>query len=333
MAMNIDEVLAKVQKMLNVEGRSPEEAAAFVEKAHAILAQYDLTIEDVGQLKADPRTAVAKSDAVATKTQGKPDGWKADLLVAVADAFDCKVLRSGTYEYTKSGRSRWVSHYMLVGFKHDLDAARYAHSFLVGEITRLGKAYARTHWDAIAALAKEQSMSHHDAESQYAWAKGTHPLKAELYFVKGATQTVAHVLVADAKARRAAAVEDNPFGLVVQKGEEIDEFVGREQYGERWEAVKADRARRAAEAEARAAEFEKEREGRMDDIAEALKETAAQQRKRIRAEQKAYERMYRRWERENAKIDHAALGAGQEAGRGLRVRPGVESRGKEEAIG
>jgi hypothetical protein len=326
MSKNIDEVLAQVQKMLNVQGRTPEEAAAYVEKAHAILAQYDLTIEDIGELKADPRTSIAKSDTAATATQGKPDGWKSDLLRAVAEAFDCRVIVSYETEWTKT-KQRLVKEYRLVGFKHDLEAAHYAHSFLVGEVTRLAKAYARVAWDEIAALAKERGISHHDAESEYTWSNGTHPLKQELYFTKGATQTIMYEVVTEARKRRAAEAEVNPHAMVLQKSDAIEDFVGRERWGDKWDDIKKQRA----EAEAKRANETTIQKAW--DSQDQKQETPKQRAARERRERKQQERWERAYWREQEKIDHSALAAGQEAGRGLKVRPGVGSAEGREAIG
>ena len=329
-APNIDAILERVQKMLNVTGRTPEEAAAYVEKAHAILAEYDLSIEDVGQLKADPRTSVAKSDAVASVARGKTDGWKADVLRAVAESFECRVMTSWATEQTKSGRTRVVTHYHLVGFKHDLEAARYAHSFLVGEITRLAKEYSRPMWDDIKALAKTYGMSVHDAESDYALSEGTHPLKAEVYFIKGATQTISYSLVQEAKARTEQDAATNPHGLVVQKAGAVEDFLGRERYGDKWPEAKARREAMAKE--------QQERWAAGSALAEAMKatekpETPAQRRKREAKERRDYERWERAYYREQAKIDHRAMSAGQDAGRNIKIRRGIGSAADKEAIG
>lgn len=322
-APDLDAILLRVQKMLNVEGRTPEEAAAYVEKAHAILAQYDLSIEDVGQLKADPRTSVAKGEATTRTTRGKPDGWKADLLEAVASAFECRVLRYSEHEYTKKGRSRWFNTYHLVGFKHDLDAARWAFTFLEGEIVRLGKGYARTHWDAIAELAQSQGMTHHEAESEYAWSNGTHPLKAELYFIQGATQTVAYSLSQEARNRREMAAAANPFGLVVQKQAELDDFIGRERYGDKWPEVKARQEAIRVEQEARWAAGSDLTKRMQETQPKAKPETAKQRAKREAREAREEEKWTRRYWREQAKIDHDALDAGQRAGRNINWKEPV----------
>lgn len=335
-------ILAKVQKMLNVEGRTPEEAALFVERAHAILAQYDLSIEDVGQLKADPRTAVAKATGLATSTEGKTDGWKSDLLFAVAEAFECQVLEAWDWESTKSGRLRRVRHYHLVGFGHDLEAARYAHSFLVGEVTRLAKAHVRPMWDEIKRRAAADGVPVHTAERWYVLDEGRHPLKAELYFTRGATETVSESLREEARRRRQQAVDANPYALVVVKSAEVDDFIGRERYGDRWEDVK--RRRRAERAaggigdlsawyEARRRELERaerEEQEKLAGMTPAQRERyEARKAKEAEAEaareRRESERYEARWDREQAKIDHGALEAGRRAGRTISIRPGVGS--------
>lgn len=320
---DIEQILAKVQKMLNVQGRTPEEAAAYVEKAHAMLAQYDLSIEDVGQLKADPRTSVAKGDATTRTVKGKPDGWKVDLLRSVASAFECRVIAYGEYERTKSGRGRWAQTYHLVGFKHDLEAARWAFAYLEGEIVRQGKAFARIKWDEIAALAKAQGMSHHDAESQYTWDTGTHPLKAELYFIQGATQTVSFALSQEARNRRDMAAAANPHGLVVQKAAELEDFIGREQYGEKWDEIKARREAARVAAEQRVNAGFGDMSAYTEAKAKEKPETAAQRRRREAREAREQEKWERRYWKEQAKIDHDALQAGQRAGRNINWKEPV----------
>jgi hypothetical protein len=350
---DLDGILAKVQKLLNTTGRSPEEAAAYVEKAHALLAQYDLSIDDIGKLTADPRTAVAEREGVTGVTEGKPEGWKADLLFSVARAFECKVLNVQHTEQTKSGKYRVVTTYSLVGFGHDLEAAHYAHSFLLAEVARLGKEYARVGWDAIKEESRRRGISVHDAERWYTQWTGTHPLKAELYFIKGATQTVTEALDREAARRRREAVEVNPNALMVQKGAEVDDYLGRKSYGDRWEDVKARQAKWAAEAREESEKRSQLRRAHMADEHDAGRvaecpicrieanaeeeakrrpETDAQRQAREEREWRRSERNYQRYVREQAKIDHDALGAGQAAGRKINIRPGVGSgtSGKEQ---
>lgn len=315
--VDLEAVLVKVQKLLSTEGRTPEEAAAYVEKAHALLAAYDLSIESIANLKADPRTSIRHgSEAVAT-TAGKPDGWKADLLVAVAAAFDCHIVAAYAYEQT-ARTTRTVVKRHLVGFGHDVEAAHYAHSFLVGEITRLAKAYSRPMWDAIKADAAARGVSVHEAES--AWAeRRSHPLKAELYFTRGAAEAVAQVLGEDRrqrKQRERAEANANPNAIAVQKESEVRDFIYRERYGMSYDEFQAKtRADSAKWAAAQAAQ------------PEAKRETDAQRRKREareeRQRQRANDRWYRQYIREQRATDHRAVEAGREAGAKISIRRGV----------
>lgn len=332
---NLDEVVAKIEALLNVKGRTPEESALYVAKAHKLLDKYDLDIDDIGKLKADPRTAVGRGNEVTRTTKGKPDGWKADVLFEVARMFEVRVVRGYDTERTKSGKDRSIRTYSLIGFKHDVEAAHYAHSFLVGEITRLGKEYAKPMWDTIKANAKEWGTSVHTAERYFVEDEGTHPLKAELYFVKGAAQTVGEAL-ARATSEEEDAAEANPNALVVQKKEAIDDFIGREQYGDEWETVKARRAaaRAAGGIGDLSAYLEARRREQEAEEAKHANETPAQharceRRKQREAEaeerrwQKQYERDERKRQRQLEKMDLTALNAGQLAGRRINIRPGI----------
>lgn len=356
MAVDINDVLVKVQNLLNVEGRTPEEAASYVAKAHELLAKWDLTIESVHNLKADARTAIRES-AASREVSGKPDGWKSDLLEEIAALFDCRVLWTSSYEEytTKRGgtRDRYVRVGNLIGFGHDVEAAGYAHAFLVGEITRLAKEYARTHWDAIKELAREKGWSNHDAESVYVGRTGTHPLKAELTFIKGATQTASESVRTEIRRRnveRREQAEYNPNALVIQKGKEVEDFAYRRTHGglskeeyetkyygtpEEREARRAAREREMAaeaarKAEERAKETPKERERRE---AREAREEAKRSERESREYAKWQQREWQRQMREARNTDHDALYAGQAAGRTIKVRRGIGGGNDTEAIG
>lgn len=340
---DLETILAKVQKLLNVEGRTPEEAAAYVEKAHAILADYDLTIESVHNLTADKRTAVRKADSGTRTVSGKPDGWKADILEAVARSFECKVIWAYETEQTKSGNYRSVRVGNLIGFGHDVEAAGYANSFLVNEITRLAKAYSRPMWDQIKADAARFGSSIHDAEKRYTDLWGRHPLKAELYFIRGAAETVKEALEEHAREREWAAVQNNPNALVVQKAAEVNDFLfaerhdgmSRAEYAARqdaWAQGMGFDSFRAYE-EHRSAEWRREHEAAHPE----KPETDAQRRKREAREERAQERANRtywnRIDRESRATDHDAVYAGREAGRTIRIRLGVNPGDSKEGIG
>lgn len=323
----IDAILAKVQKMLNVTGRSPEEAATYVEAAHALLAKYDLTIESVHDLKADSRTAVRKADAGTKTVEGKPDTWKADLLKAVAEAFECRVAWTRETVRTPGGKYRTESTGNLIGFGHDVEAAGYAQSFLIGEITRLAKEYSRVKWDEIKYLARDRGISNHDAESIYVARGYSHPLKAELYFIKGATQTVTESLTAEARRRSYEATKANPNALVVQKSDAIRDFVYQEAYGKTYAEYKAEQDARIAKWAAEEATRKPTGGTSLVTTDKTRPESPSARRRREEAEGRRRAREERtewnRYIREQRSTDHSALRAGQEAGRTIKVRHGI----------
>lgn len=314
---DLDRIVEKVQKLFALGTSSNEhEAASAVAKAQSLMAAYDLSMESIDNLKSDPRTSIAKGGNVVKTTAGKPDGWKAQLFEYVARTSDCRTAYRYEYEETSSGRQRAVKHGYLIGFKHDVEQAGYAFSFLVGEIERLAQTYADVHWNAIRLNATRLGISVHRAESMYTSTTGTHPLKAKLYFTKGAAQTVAETLETEQRRRRDEAARDNPNAIVLQKGAAVRDFVWREAYGMGYDEWKATEAARRASYEP----FAKE------DTTEKPESPSAKRRREeaeARREQKSNEAYWRRYEREQAKIDHDALGAGQTAGRKIAIRPGV----------
>src|SRR5688572_24257716 len=86
----LDNVMRHIRGLLALgTSHNENEAAAAVAKAHELLDKYDLTMETIENLKADSRTSIRKGSHVMSTTEGKPEGWKADLFQAVADTTDC----------------------------------------------------------------------------------------------------------------------------------------------------------------------------------------------------------------------------------------------------
>lgn len=327
---DLDRIIDKVRKLFAL-GTSPNEheAAAAVAKARALLEEYDLTIESIGDLTADSRTGIRKGSSIVSVTNGKPEGWKWDLFESVAQAHECHTACLYVYDTTPGGKQRSIKTGNLIGFGHDVEAAGYAMSFLVGEIERLAQAYADVLWAEIRGYRDANGLTQHDAESQYTERTGRHPLKAKLYFIKGATESVVGHMndihwERAAKAREAQRAADsagtaNPYAVVLAKDSAISDFIFKERYGKT-------RAEANAEWEAQRSRIA----GETTCHAVAVKvETDAQRRKREEREQRANERYWsaqdRKRERELAKMDRDAFGAGSEAGASIRVRPGIKA--------
>jgi hypothetical protein len=309
---DISKVIDKVRKLLAL-GTSPNEneAASAVAMAHKLLEDFDLTIESVNDLKADPRTSIRKGNALFSTTEGKPEGWKSDLFLTVARTFDCFTAYAYETETTKAGRDRTVKHGNLIGFGHDVEAAGYALSFLIGEITRLAQDHADDLWADIRRYRDANDLTQHDAESFYVQRTGRHPLKAKLYFIKGATEAVCRKLDDDYWVKQSAAHQpDNPYALMVDKRRSVEDFIYMERYGKT-------KAEYDAEWDARHAM-------RKSADAPAPVETEAERRKREKRWAQWQETQRRKREREEAKVDRQAYEAGSEAGSQISIRPGLK---------
>lgn len=113
-----EKILEKVKKLLALAGNNPsqEEAQAAAAKAQALLAEYNLTLEETGN--EDETIDFTYFDT------GVDRSWKYDLASVVARNFRCKCLWWG--------RAR-VGFY---GYKHDTEVASQVFEFLFWAIRR-----------------------------------------------------------------------------------------------------------------------------------------------------------------------------------------------------
>src|SRR5512147_128379 len=81
---NLDKIIAKVQKLLALAGNNPNEAEALaaMERAHAILAEYNLSLADVKE--GSQEDAVVNNDLV-TESQI----WSRPIYDACAKLYFC----------------------------------------------------------------------------------------------------------------------------------------------------------------------------------------------------------------------------------------------------
>lgn len=322
---DLEKVIDKVRKLLAL-GTSPNEheAASAVSKAQALLEAYDLTMESVEDLKSDKRTSIGKGDffGQSLETRGKTDGWKKDLFSAVAYSFDCFTDERSETDPTHPSRCRRVGRF--IGFAHDVDMAGYSLSFLIHEIERLAQDYADTLWAEIRAFRDERGISQHDAESEYVRLHDRHPLKAKIYFTKGAAESVADNLRTGYYKRQREAVSANPNAIMLRKREAVEDFLYMEQYG------------RTKKQQAEFWEIERkkwaEKYGSITP-APTPTETPAQARARRERQDREWrkqcERAERRRAREEAETDHRAYQAGSVAGSSISINPGL-NRGQKQ---
>ena len=319
MAMNIADVISKVEKLLALGTSDNEhEAALAVAKAQDLLLAYGLSMEQVsGKAKASDVKETGAFDVYET---GKTTSWKMDVLRTVAKTSGVYVAHGYRSEYVTSKHAKYGGRYatfrtaFFIGLPADVELAGHAYQFLVSEIERLGKAYAGTHWTAIRAMAAAEGISNHDAESRYVYRTGTHPLKAKASWVKGAALGVIEMLQTDYNQRTYTAGESGT-ALIVNRDAIIRDYLYQKRYGKTY------------------AEYQEELKARMasdaNPAAVGKPLTPAQLRKLNESNRKWAERQQRKEENEAARrwaaMDGTAFFAGRATGRKMTVRSGGPS--------
>lgn len=112
-------LLLKIKKLLALSQHNdqPAEAAAALAKAQQLMADNDLSSQDVS-------VHVIERQDLGTKVSiSRPKGWEVTLMMTVAKAFGCRVVWN-------KGRGRQTGHYTFLGEKHRLPLAVYTATFL-----------------------------------------------------------------------------------------------------------------------------------------------------------------------------------------------------------
>lgn len=273
-------------------------------------------MESLDDLKADKRTSIRHGENIVKTTRGKPEGWKEEILGAVAGVHDCHVIYINEWE--KVGKGRWVRHSKLIGFGHDVEAASYETAFLINEVTRLAQAYADVMWAQIRQIEREFGITHQQAESQFTRATGRHPLKAKLNFLKGATTAVVEKLWFEKRRRDQEARAANPYAIVLQKRKEVLDTY----YAERRGVSVEEYRRQEEEAQKAASEFALKRQAELK-ANPPKPETAKERKAREAREHRQNEQWRRRSQKEWANRDHAAFNSGYEQGSKVTTRKGI----------
>lgn len=326
---DISKIAERIRKLLALGTSSNEhEAALAVSKAQALLQQYDLSMESIENLKADPRTSIGRQSSGLQTREGKPEGWKADLLHAVAETSDCAVATTYEYERTKSGKHRLVTHYNVIGFLHDVEMVGYSTAFLIGEVERLAQVYADRMWAEIRDLERRAGITHQQAEAAYVRQTGRHPLKAKLYFIRGAAERLVDDLRSQYYERQMKLQEGNggnPYALVVQKKSAVADWISMERHG----MTVAEYRKLCEEQHAKwVAEHPEEKETPAETPAERAKREAREE----RAYQREQARREREWKRQYRATDHAAVRDGRVAGAGIRVHKGLNGGSGQDSL-
>lgn len=125
-------IIGRVRKLLAL-GTSPNEAEAAlaIEKAHKLLAAYNLELSDLGT-SADDISEEVWDQGLRTRK------WKSALLASIATAHFCTLLvrRTRTAQSTLT-----LASYSLVGKAHNIATARLMAEYLFETIERLANQY------------------------------------------------------------------------------------------------------------------------------------------------------------------------------------------------
>ncbi len=327
-----EDIIAKIGALLETKGRTPEEAALYVAKANELAEKHGIALYELSGRKAKMQSDVRETAGMDIYERGKPQAWRLTVLKAAAEAAGVHVFTGYRWDRVEKGTpgkpgfrvmNKTIITAYFVGLPLDVEVAGYTFDYLVREVERQAKDHAKPTWETIRGIAKDRGMSIHDAESAYVndppwW--GTHPLKQETSFRKGAAQGVAEALKGMSDTR--AATDDSTMALVVDREAAIKDYLSVKLYGKT------------------VAEREAETHERMEKIMAAEKERQAnlpaKPARKFKSWTKADERRYqasiRRGERAaQAKhnkywrgVDVASWQGGREAGRAMQVRPGIK---------
>lgn len=309
-------VIDKIRALLETKGRTPEEAAAYVAKANELAEKHGVTMYEVTQAgKARMAHDVRETGAMDIFEHGKPEAWRWDVLKAAAKAAGVWVMQGSRIEYTNSNkgykrfRTAW-----FVGLPLDVEVAGYTYQFLVQEVERLAREHAKPAWDEIRRQAAEYGISVHEAEKGYAeWH--AHPLKQQASFRKGAAYGITEALEGLTQERQTASTSTT--ALVVNREAVIRDYVWQKRYGYTYTEYQEKQAARAAEAEAKAALVPAKK-------ARPFKWTKTDQRRADSAARRMAREEQARQNRYWANVDVRSWSGGREAGRAMKVRPGIK---------
>ncbi len=120
-------VLSKVKKLFALGQSSNEnEAALAMEKAHALLKEYNLSLSDIS---ADSKYGITEENFLGGKNESK---WKTLIIIGVTEANYCTVIKNNDC----AGFT-----YMIVGKPHNIVVAKEMATYLIDTVDRLSKRF------------------------------------------------------------------------------------------------------------------------------------------------------------------------------------------------
>lgn len=141
---NTDDILRKIAALMaKANGTENEhEAAAFAAKAQAMLADHNMSMEDVvkyGAAKVGDRVAETTLD------NKYATGWRVTLMGAVCRFYFCKLLLSQYYDTSARGNGIKRKRFLVIGQPHNAAVAMAMFPYLERTTIRLGREWMRAH--------------------------------------------------------------------------------------------------------------------------------------------------------------------------------------------
>lgn len=133
---NIVERIKKMLALAEDTAASPNEAATAAKMAENLMRKYNLEHADVIQDELAKGGAIVREFAIDDfdHTASRYPVWMNILAVAVANLFECHADMAHTYKF--SGSKPCVN-IRFIGYKTDVEVARWTFSYLINQISRL----------------------------------------------------------------------------------------------------------------------------------------------------------------------------------------------------
>jgi len=134
-----DKVISKIQKLLALaESANEHEAALAAERAQAILAQHNLSLDEIKSVREGDADIV---EDASTMTKSYP--WRRSIAVRVAELYFCKYFYRTIRNYRGNARSGHDLH-CFVGSKQNIAVAKVMFAYLEVTVGRLARQAAST---------------------------------------------------------------------------------------------------------------------------------------------------------------------------------------------
>lgn len=134
--MTNETILSKVKKLLtlaNDNGASESEAEVAMQKAHALLAEHNLSMSDI---KETSNSKIVEKDYLEYETSI----WRREVYHAAADLYFCDYFYQ-TGKITVNGKIKYAIQHTFIGTEENSLVAREMANYFINTIEKLSKPY------------------------------------------------------------------------------------------------------------------------------------------------------------------------------------------------